>query len=176
MTDPTKRIAGVVLAGGRSSRFGSDKAEALYRGRRLIDWSIAALEPHCEVLFVSGHAHPDHHGVTDRPEPSMGPLGGLAGAMQAAKAAGFTHLLSLPCDTPELPAGLIERLTQSNEGAYVAGCPVIGLWRTSDGGVLEGWLAAGGARSVRAWAEAQDYVALEAPPILNINRVEDIGA
>ena len=62
----------------------------------------------------------------------MGPLGGLAGAMQAAKAAGFTHLLSLPCDTPELPAGLIERLTQSNEGAYVAGCPVIvsGCWRT----------------------------------------------
>jgi len=176
LTDPTKRIAGVVLAGGRSSRFGSDKAEALYKGRRLVDWSIAALEPHCETIFVSGHDHPDHPRVADRPEAGMGPLGGLAGAMQAAHASGFTHILSMPCDTPEVQAGLIERLTQSNEGAYVAGCPVIGLWRTSDGGALEGWLAEDRARSVRAWAEAQDYAALEAPPILNINRVEDIGA
>ncbi|UKK85231.1 molybdenum cofactor guanylyltransferase [Sphingopyxis sp. BSN-002] len=176
MTDPTKRIAGVVLAGGRSSRFGSDKAEVLYRGRRLIDWSIAALEPHCEVLFVSGHAHPDHHGVSDRPEPGMGPLGGLAGAMQAAKAGGFTHLLSLPCDTPEVRPDLLERLCRSDDGAYIAGCPVIGLWRTSDGGALEDWLTEGRARSVQAWAEAQAYAALEAPPILNINRVGDIGA
>lgn len=174
MTDSTKRIAGAVLAGGRSSRFGSDKAAALYKGRRLIDWSIAALEPHCGTIFVSGHFHPDHPGAADRPEAGMGPLGGLAGTMQAARVSGFTHILSMPCDTPEIPTGLFERLARS-DGAYVAGCPVIGLWRTDDGEALEAWLAGGGQRSVRTWAAAQDYVALDAPPILNINRVEDIG-
>ncbi len=176
MTDRTKRIAGVVLAGGRSSRFGSDKAEALYRGRRLIDWAIATLEPHCETILVSGRDHPDHPQIDDRPAAGMGPLGGLAGAMQAAKAAGFSHLLSLPCDTPEVSAELIEQLVRSSDGAYVSGCPVIGLWRTQDGDALETWLAEGASRSVRAWADAQGHAAIEAPPILNINRVEDIGA
>lgn len=174
MTDPAKRIAGVVLAGGRSSRFGSDKAEALYKGRPLIDWSIAALAPHCEAIFVSGRDHPSLPRTTDRPAPGMGPLGGLAGAMQAVSAAGFTHLLSLPCDTPQLPAGILEHLSQLESDAYVASCPVIGLWRVGKGKALEEWLAEGRPRSVRNWAQANGYSAVECGPILNINHLADI--
>ena len=175
MTDRTKRIAGVVLAGGRSSRFGSDKAEAFYRGRRLIDWSIAALEPHCQAIFVSGHTHPAFPHVPDLPDRGLGPLGGLAGAMRTAQAAGFTHILSLPCDTPEVPTALLDGLCRS-DGAYVTACPVIGLWATGDGTQLESSLAQGGSKSVRAWAEARGYPAIDAGPILNINHVADIPA
>ncbi|MBN8842609.1 MAG: molybdenum cofactor guanylyltransferase [Sphingomonadales bacterium] len=175
MTDAAKRIAGVVLAGGRSERFGSDKAVALYRGRKLIDWSIAALEPHCEALLVAGHDHADHPRTSDRPTAGLGPLGGLAGAMQTARAAGFTHILSLPCDTPEVPGALLSQLCRS-DGAIVAGCPVIGLWPTDDGERLEQWLAAGRSKSVRAWAEDRRYAAIDAAPILNINHVGDMDA
>ncbi|WP_422060696.1 molybdenum cofactor guanylyltransferase [Sphingopyxis sp.] len=173
MTDAAKRIAGVVLAGGRSARFGSDKADALYRGRTLIDWSIAALEPHCEAIFVSGRDHPALTGVADRPKSGLGPLGGLAGAMQAAEASGFTHILSLPCDTPEVPSSLLERLVLV-DGAYVTSCPVIGIWPTRLGESLEAWLAGDHPRAVRAWAEAHDFAAIDAEPILNINQVVDL--
>ena len=36
-------LAGVVLAGGASSRFGRDKADEIWRGSTLLDWSIAEL-------------------------------------------------------------------------------------------------------------------------------------
>ncbi len=162
-----------MLAGGQSARFGSDKADALYRGRKLIDWSIAALEPHCEALFVSGRDHPALIGVADRPKAGLGPLGGLAGAMQAAKAAQFTHIMSLPCDTPEVPGRLFEQLLLA-DGAFASSCPVIGIWPTAFGEGLEAWLAADRPRSVRAWAEAHDCVAIDVGPILNINQVADL--
>ena len=162
-----------MLAGGRSSRFGSDKAEAVFRGRKLIDWSIAALNPHCDMILVSGRDHSACRRVSDRPENGLGPLGGLAGAMQAAGAAGFTHVLSLPCDTPDVPEALLEDLCRSN-GAYAAASPVIGLWPTVDGERLEAWLAEGRPKAVRAWAEANGYVAVASGPILNINRIADM--
>lgn len=173
MTDLTKRIAGVVLAGGRSSRFGSDKAIAPYRGQKLIDWSIATLQPHCATIFVSGGDHPALARADDRPGKGMGPLGGLAGSMHAAKAANFTHILSLPCDTPEVPGRLLEQLALS-DGAYVRSCPVIGIWPTCYAEGLETWLAGGGPRGVRAWAEAHDFIAIESGPILNVNLVSDL--
>src|SRR3546814_3555756 len=40
------KTLGAVLAGGRSSRFGSDKALAMLGGRTLLDHAQAALRPH----------------------------------------------------------------------------------------------------------------------------------
>lgn len=170
------RIAGVVLAGGRSTRFGSDKAEQLFRGRKLIDWSLDALRPHAEILFIAGRDHPPHARVADRPHPGLGPLGGIAGALAAAQAAGCSHLLSLPCDTPLLPDGLLQELCRHEDGAYAASCPVIGLWPAALASGLERHLAAGGMRAVRGWAETAGIAPLDGfGPIANINSAADLA-
>lgn len=170
------RIAGIVLAGGQSRRFGSDKAEQRYRGRKLIDWSLDALKPFAEILLVSGHAHPCHESIADRPRAGLGPLGGLAGGLHAARARGCSHLLSLPCDTPELPEGMLAALCRSDGPAYVASCPVIGLWPVDLGVPLERHLADGGPLAARAWAEAIGAAPLRGfDAIANINRAADLA-
>lgn len=149
----TRRLAGAVLAGGQSRRFGRDKARAIYRGRPLIDWSIAALAAHVELLLVSGGDYPPHESVPDVPEPGLGPLGGLAGALRVAAARGHTHLLTAPCDTPHIPEALLASLVQRETAAYAAHCPVIGIWPTSLAPGLAAYLQSGAPRAVKRWAE-----------------------
>jgi molybdenum cofactor guanylyltransferase len=49
-----ERILGVVLAGGQSTRFGSDKALAEYQGHTLIARAVDALSGWCEYVVVVG--------------------------------------------------------------------------------------------------------------------------
>jgi 2-C-methyl-D-erythritol 4-phosphate cytidylyltransferase len=43
---------GVVVAGGGGTRYGGLKQFALLGGRRVLDWSIAALAPYCQGIVV----------------------------------------------------------------------------------------------------------------------------
>ncbi len=169
-------LAGVVLAGGASSRFGRDKADEIWRGRTLLDWSIAALDPLCDTIFVAGRDHPGFASVADRPRAGLGPLGGLAGALTAARDKGYDRLLSLPCDTPQLPRDLLARVAASPSATFVADCPVIGLWPTADADRLAAWLSEKGAGSVRAWTAiiGAEPVGTELP-IANVNRPDDLA-
>lgn len=170
-------IAGVVLAGGQSLRFGADKASTRYRGRKLIDWSLATLARHADLVFVSGRHHPDHESVADIPRTGLGPLGGLAGALVAAEARGFTHLLSIPCDTPHVPNALFQALRATNGPAYAEACPVIGVWPTTLAACLADYLERDLPRAVQAWcaySKARSIRSLE--PIANINHVAELGA
>jgi molybdopterin-guanine dinucleotide biosynthesis protein A len=47
------RITGVVLAGGRSSRFGADKAGAELLGRPLLQWVLDAMTAVCERVVIA---------------------------------------------------------------------------------------------------------------------------
>jgi len=147
----------------------------VWRARTLLDWSIAALDPLCGAVFVSGHDHADRERVADVPHPGLGPLGGLAGAMAAARDRGYDRILSLPCDTPQLPEGLLANVA-GRDSAYVAGCPVIGIWPTADADRLAAWLANDRPRAVRAWAEEIGAKSLDpGMPIVNINHIDDLA-
>ena len=50
---PPARCAGIILAGGRSSRFGRDKANAPWEGCRLIDHTAARLRSVADVLIAA---------------------------------------------------------------------------------------------------------------------------
>ena len=47
------QIIGVVLAGGKSSRFGSNKALHQYEGITLLERTILLLTPFCQRIFIS---------------------------------------------------------------------------------------------------------------------------
>jgi molybdopterin-guanine dinucleotide biosynthesis protein A len=87
-------VSAIVLAGGRSSRFGSDKLVARVDGERLLDRVVAALSGLVtEIVLVSepGASRELPAGVTvplrlvSDPEAFGGPLVGLLAGLEAAK-------------------------------------------------------------------------------------------
>ena len=146
------RILGAVLAGGRSSRFGSDKALAEWNGRTLLEGAIAALRPQCDDICVVGRSDAPVAAVADWPQPDCGPLGGMAGALRYALSHDFDQVLSIPVDVVELPPDLRQQLSPAP--AYLLNLPVAGLWRTAALPALEAILTGPGRRSVRSFADA----------------------
>lgn len=162
------KTLGAVLAGGRSSRFGSDKALAMLDGRTLLDHAAAALGPHCDAVVVVGRGE-----IADWPRPDMGPLGGIAGALIHAANAGFDQVLTAPVDCVRLPDDLRARLEPAP--AFLETQPVIGLWPVGSISDLRAILEDGSDHAVRAYARrigaravASDFV----PP--NVNSLADL--
>lgn len=101
---------GVVLAGGRSSRMGRDKALIEVDGRSLLDRALDKLDPHVAELLVVGE--PEKYGhvgpfVIADEWPGKGPLGGLVTAMRYAS---NDKLLVVACDMPGLNDRLFDLL------------------------------------------------------------------
>jgi molybdopterin-guanine dinucleotide biosynthesis protein A len=169
------RILGAVLAGGRSSRFGSDKAAALIDGKPMLDWVVDALAPQVDDVIICGREFAGRLCVPDHPAPDLGPLGGLSAALRHAAANGFDAVLSTPCDTPRIPADLRVQLGEPGDGVVVQGLPVIGLWPARLHDALDDFLAEGGSRAIGAWAARAGArcVALRDLPA-NVNRPEDL--
>jgi molybdenum cofactor guanylyltransferase len=148
-TDP--QILGAIIAGGRSSRFGSDKAHAVLDGRPLLDHVLVGLGAQTDAIVVCGRDVPGCVSLADRPRSDLGPLGGLAAALHYAAQRGFDGVLTSACDTPLVPADLAETLAGSRP-AVIAGQPLFGYWPASLSVDLDDYLAAVANRSVGAWA------------------------
>lgn len=168
------KLLGVVLAGGRSSRFGSDKAAALYRDRSLLDHAIAALEPVVAEVAVVGRTHPALRAIADLPAPGLGPLGGLNGALALATAKGFDAVLSIPCDVPDLGT-VLSRLIDNGGPAIFADLPVCGLWPARLSRALDTRLRGEAERSVRGWAAACGARVLSGPGLPGVNTPDDLA-
>jgi molybdopterin-guanine dinucleotide biosynthesis protein A len=87
-------VSGIVLAGGASRRFGSDKLEAVLEGRSLLGRAVdavAAVSSEVIVVVAPGDERslPDHGDVPIRravdPEPHGGPLVGLLTGLETAQ-------------------------------------------------------------------------------------------
>jgi len=168
-------ILGAVLAGGRSSRFGSDKAEALWGERSLLDHVVARLASVCAAVIICGRHTDDILSIPDRPTPDLGPLGGLDAALHHAAAAGYERVVVAPCDTPLLDDDLLAALTSATGDVFLATMPVIGSWRSVHADLLDTHLRSTANRSMRGWAEAIGATPLHFPAPPNINRPADLA-
>jgi molybdopterin-guanine dinucleotide biosynthesis protein A len=170
------KVLGAVLAGGESRRFGSDKAEVIVAGRPLIEHVVDALSRDCDAVVVCGRRQPAS-ALEDRPCAGLGPLGGLCAALAYGAAGGFDAVLSVPCDVPDLPTDLLQRLSGSVLPAFVSGLPVVGLWPCALSAELERYLARSEDRSMRGWARAAKASGVNLPRTpSNINTPGDLEA
>ncbi|MDP2644030.1 MAG: molybdenum cofactor guanylyltransferase [Desulfobacterales bacterium] len=135
------KFQGIVLAGGKSSRFGEDKALALVDGMPMIQRTVNLLTELQLDPCVITNASRDYSFLTCRIErdlvPDKGPMGGLytAGCLFED-----CSLVVLTCDMPALTSAsvryLIERHKKDN-GATVYSCkenfkhPFPGVYETS---------------------------------------------
>lgn len=114
--------------------------------------------------------------IPDLPSPGLGPLGGIAGALHHAAGLGFTSVLTIACDMPRLPDGLLAALAR-RASAYCPDAPVLGHWEAALAGDLLAHIETSRRRSVRGWAEAIGAIPIAAGgPIPNVNTPEDLTA
>ncbi|NIK07652.1 molybdopterin-guanine dinucleotide biosynthesis protein A [Xanthomonas arboricola] len=103
----TPAWTGLVLAGGRSSRMGQDKALLQWHGRPLLEHMQALLrDAGARDVVISGD-RPGYAGIADV-QPDLGPLGGLASVID--RLADAVTLVVVPVDMPLLSRALLERL------------------------------------------------------------------
>jgi molybdopterin-guanine dinucleotide biosynthesis protein A len=130
-------LCGVVVCGGASRRFGSDKALALVDGTTLLERTLGVLEQRCNHVFAATGVAPRYTAilaaraqvVLDR-APDIGPLAGLEAALAAAaRVTGATHLLAVACDLPNLDTATLDRLV---ERAQASDAHAV-LWRDEGG-------------------------------------------
>ena len=104
--EPAGRTVAVVLAGGTSRRFGTDKLAHPVAGRPLLDHTLAGLPADVDVVLVGPvrpTARPVVH-VREEP-PGGGPTAALVTGLRHALAAGAGLVLVLPGDAPGAGAG-----------------------------------------------------------------------
>jgi molybdopterin-guanine dinucleotide biosynthesis protein A len=103
--------AGFILAGGRSSRMGTDKALTLLAGIPLIQIAIQTLTSAGVPARIAGSRSSLAEFAQEIPDtwPDSGPLGGIHAALSASLA---DWNLFLPVDLPLMPASLLACLLQ----------------------------------------------------------------
>jgi molybdopterin-guanine dinucleotide biosynthesis protein A len=106
--DPNTAIVGVVVAGGASSRFGSDKALAILDGETLVERALRRLRAVCGETVVADAGRGLVAGVDSVPDgPGQGPIAAVLGA---ARHRPGRALLVLACDLPLVSAALLRRI------------------------------------------------------------------
>lgn len=183
------KLPGFLLAGGRSSRLGQEKARAfLYEGISLIKAVHESVEQACTSWVVVAdevdkYADLGLRTIADE-TPHQGPLGGL---LRAAQEAGEGYFFVVGCDRIGLKAQWVELLKQALEqepGAGAAAFYFQGRWEPLFG-IYHGRLAATieerlsrGQGALWGLLEAVDALKVEAPPewgeTFSVNRPEDL--
>lgn len=125
-----QNISMIILAGGKSSRMGRNKADLLYRGRSFLEVQAAkARSLNIADVVISGYTG---HQVVEYPvlpdlEAERGPLGGIVTCLQAAKE---EWALVLSVDAPLVPVEELEKLIRfALSGQYRAAIAQCGNWQ-----------------------------------------------
>ena len=104
----SETYSGVVLAGGRSSRFGRDKALHVHRGKPLLQWALDSLTGAGERMVIADRDYPNFE-VSVRPDLISGgsSLSGLHAALSYAR---HDWVALAACDMPFLTPAYWEQL------------------------------------------------------------------
>lgn len=184
-------VTGVVLAGGQGSRMGGvDKGLQPFRGKPMAAHVLERLAPQVAEILINANRNPEayaqlgHRVVADEIEGFAGPLAGFERGLAHART---DLVVTVPCDSPFLPADLVSRLRAAleAEGADLAVAktgaqahPVFSLMRRGVHGSLRDFLASG-QRKIDRWYSALKVVEVpfddEPDAFLNINTREELS-
>lgn len=171
--DGSERVAVYILAGGRSRRFGSDKARALVDGvpmvRRVADY-LAPVARSTTVVAATAGVYDDLGLVTiGDVVPGHGPLGGLLSALEHLEGGDWLFLTA--CDWVNIDAGWVRPLLDRRRDAATAVLyrsdrlePLFALYHHSLAATARRRLEAGSDLSMHGFISDVDAVILPAPP------------
>ncbi|MFC0211755.1 molybdenum cofactor guanylyltransferase [Paenibacillus chartarius] len=191
-------IHGIVLAGGRSSRMGTDKALLPIGGVPLLQRVVSGMALLCRgVTVIVPASEPDRYAALPLgPEvafaadryPDKGPLAGIHAGLLAMPAE-CDYALVMACDMPVLSEPLLRRMTAAladsppPEAVLCRGQPMHALYHRRAAGAAERLLAAdrlrlsGLAEALRTrYVEPPGGAEAEAELFLNLNTPEELQA
>ena len=187
-------ILGVILAGGKSQRFGEDKCQVKLGDKLLIDYILSEIiDEFEEVLLISNNKikynHSNKISLVDDFKKGLGPLGGILTAMKWIKKnnRSYKWISTFPSDTPFFKKKILNNFLEeikdyegklffinSNDTRH----NIFGLWsidlldrleKDLDNGErkVEMWANKIGVKSINMKFENED-------PFFNINTKEDL--
>ena len=188
------KILGVVLAGGKSQRFGEDKSQVKLHGKILIDYILTEIiDQFNEILIVTNNHinfnNSDKISITKDAIEGQGPLGGVLSAMKWIKNnnKNYKWISTFPSDTPfftkrELKIFYENIDVEKDKLFFIKNKNtrhnIFGLWSLDLLDKLELDLR-NGERKVEVWANSVDVKIVdvdfdEKDPFFNINTKEDL--
>jgi molybdopterin converting factor subunit 1 len=149
-------LYGLVLAGGRSSRMGQDKAALRVGGRTQLEQAMALLAPHVARAFVSVRKDQRADPLRARFEQiedtreDLGPIAGIIAAQERYPECAW---LVLACDLPLLDAATLEHLLRARAPERLATAfrsshdrlpePLCAVYEPASRGALAAYVARG---------------------------------
>ncbi|MEN3931068.1 molybdenum cofactor guanylyltransferase MobA [Microvirga sp. W0021] len=188
--------AGIILAGGRSSRMqGSDKALLPFGKVTFIENAVIRLSPQCHLILISSNSEDtsfrqfDCPIINDGPFLGRSPLAGIYAAMSwlGEHRPDIQWLTSIAVDTPFFPDDFVSRLheTQKTSGKLAVMAksggrqhPVNSLWSVKLISQLKQTLTENSHLSISRWLQERDCAEAvwdHSPidPFMNINTPEE---
>ena len=184
-----RRIAGAVIAGGRSVRMGEEKALLAVGGRTIVARVIERLRPQVTTVVINANGPATQFRglgltiVADLRNDVRTPLAGLHAALAWARSEGYVAVLTAPSDCPFLPRDLVSRLTAAKAPAVARSGGqthvLTGLWPCGLQEMLEQAMD-GGMYRVKDWVVHAPAVTVDWPmapydPFFNVNTPEDLA-
>ena len=174
----------LLLAGGKSARMGTSKAELMYEGKTFLQHMLEkARQLGIEKCYISGYAshREDVQTVWDI-YPERGPLSGIHACMKTIET---PYCLILPVDAPKLPVEILEALLQRHQQMQshrvliwehgVRQEPLIAIYPTAMVDAIETMIkdhAAPVFRAIDTWGFDSFRMEMAEEQIININTPE----
>jgi len=187
-------ILGVVLAGGKSQRFGEDKCQVKLGGKLLIDYILSEIiDEFQEVLLISNNSinfkKSEKISLVNDFKKDLGPLGGVLTAMKwiKKKNKNYQWISTFPVDTPffkkQILKDFLQTLKHEESKLFFIRSDdtrhnIFGLWSIDLLDRLEEDLNKGD-RKVEIWANSIGVKSVNMrfennDPFFNINTKEDL--
>ena len=185
-------ILGVILAGGKSKRFGQEKSQVKLGDKTLLEHSLSKLKSKFDKILIVTNSNTikDYKTINDCIEGQLGPLVGVLSAMKWIKKNKFSYnwIATFPCDTPFFNISIIEEFfkasklndnllyfVKSKEKRH----NIFGLWSLKLIEILEKDIIENNYRKVEKWANKIGVKTInvsydDIDPFFNINTKEDL--
>ena len=185
-------ILGVILAGGKSKRFGQDKSEVKLGDKTLLEHTLHKIKSKfSKIIIVSNRKVLKNYTIIeDCIDGQLGPLVGVLSAMKYIKKNNFSYnwVATFPCDTPFFDIYIIEeffKVSKLNDSLlyFVKSKEkrhnIFGLWSLKLIEILEKDIIENHYRKVEKWANKIGVKTInvtydDIDPFFNINTKEDL--
>lgn len=180
-------LNGLVLAGGKSTRMGFDKATAKWNGREQQYHLADMLKTFCDEVYISRSSGQQvidvrHKSITDT-FTGLGPYGAILSAFREQPDSAW---LVIACDLPLLDMETLQYLTNHRDSSAIATAfgngyqelpePLIAIWEPKSYPVLLSFLAQGYScpRKVLINSDSKLLTAPDTDALTNVNTPEDL--
>jgi molybdopterin-guanine dinucleotide biosynthesis protein A len=181
-----RKLNGLILAGGRSSRMGYDKSLIEYHAVSQREYLFEILTNFCDHVYTSckkSESVPSHLNPLPDQFNLESPLNGILTAFSTHKDVAW---LTVPIDMPNLDKTVLEYLIGERDQTKIATCffdsdgekpePLLTLWEKHGYALMLDFYNAGN-KSPREFLIQQDINVIEAPDkkyLININDPDDL--